>query len=130
MLAFKRFVTIVVMVYLLLALLFLLVPAVRETVAGIDTTLGSLNPLNALKERDFYRALAWSGVLILGLHLVVENLDSSLLRRTVTQNENKINELKARLYDNHQQRDPSLPARPTYADDDLNRTLPPTDQVV
>lgn len=130
MLALKRFVTIVVMVYVLLALLFLLVPAVRATIAGIDTTLGSLNPLNALKERDFYRALAWSGVLVLGLHLVIENLDSSLLRRTVTQNENKINELKAKLYDNHQQRDPGLPARPaSSSDDDSNRTLP-TDQVV
>jgi len=131
MLALKRFVTIVVMVYLLLALLFLLVPAVRATVAGFETALGNFNPVNILKERDFFQALAWIGVLVLGLHLVTENLDSVMLRRTVTQNENKINELKAKLYDGQLRTDPALPTRPSYPDTDLSRPLPPpTDQVV
>lgn len=136
MLALKRIVTIVVMVYLLLALLFLLVPSVRATVAGFETALGNFNPVNILKERDFYQVLAWIGVLVLALHLITENLDSTMLRRTVTQNENKINELKAKLYDGHLQRDPAsrpdpaLPTRPVYPDENFNRTLPPTDQVV
>ena len=94
MLALKRIVTVAVMVYLLLALLFLLFPAVRATVGGFS---GS----DPYHERDFFSALCWVGVVVLGLQLVAENLDSTLLRRTVTQQDNKINELKAKLYDTH-----------------------------
>ena len=96
MLALKRIVTVAVMVYLLLALLFLLFPAVRSSVAG----LGSGTSVVA-QERDFFYVLGWVGVVVLGLQLVAENLDSSLLRRTVAQQDNKINELKAKLYDTH-----------------------------
>ena len=95
MLAFKRFVSIVVLVQLLLMLLFLLFPAVRTTLEGMDTGVE--------KERDFFQILTWISFGVLALQLVVENLDSTLLRRTVVQHEGKINELKAKLYD-HQQR--------------------------
>ena len=98
MLALKRFVTVVVMVYLLLALLFVLAPAVRSAVTGMGSGLSVLE-----QERQFFYVLFVIGAAILALHLLTENLDSVLLRRTVSQNEGKINELKAKLYD-HQQR--------------------------
>jgi len=98
MLALKRIVTIAVMIYLLLALLFVFVPAVRTSVMGMGTGLSALE-----QERQFYYTLFVIGAVVLALQLLTENLDSSLLRRTVNQHEGKINELKAKLYD-HQQR--------------------------
>ena len=98
MLALKRIVTVAVMIYLLLALLFVFVPAVRSSVMGMSSELSDL-----AKERQFYHILFLIGAVLLGLHLLTENLDSVLLRRTVSQHEGKINELKAKLYD-HQQR--------------------------
>ena len=94
MLALKRIVTVAVMVYLLLALLFLLLPAVRSSVAGLG---GSGSVVD--DERNFFYVLAFIGVLVLALHLITENIDSSVLRRTVGQQDSKINELKAKLYD-------------------------------
>ena len=98
MLALKRIVTVAVMVYLLLALLFVLAPAVRTTLMDMGSGLSALE-----KERSFYYTLFLIGAGLLALHLITENLDSVLLRRSVSQQENKINELKAKLYD-HQQR--------------------------
>jgi len=95
MFALKRIVTVVVMVYLLIALLFLLFPALRTS---ISDTMGNGAP-GPYQERDFFIMLTWIGVVVLGLHLVVENLDSTLLRRNVAQQDNRINELKAKLYD-------------------------------
>lgn len=95
MFALKRIVTVVVMVYLLIALLFLLFPALRVSISGMAGN-GAPGPY---QERDFFMALCWVGLVVLGLHLVVENLDSALLRRTATQQDNRINELKAKLYD-------------------------------
>ena len=109
MLAFKRFVTIVVLVHLLLMLLFLLFPAVRNTMEGMDSAASQD------RETNFFGILTWVSVIVLGLQLIVENLDSSLLRRSLTQHEVKINELKAKMYD-HEQRNinPALaPALPT-----------------
>ncbi|RZK88794.1 MAG: hypothetical protein EOO62_37115 [Hymenobacter sp.] len=97
MLALKRIVTVAAMVYLLLALLFLLFPAVRSSVAGLGGS-GSLVD----DERNFFYVLSIIGAVVLALELVVENLDSSLLRRSVAQQDSKINELKAKLYDTHQ----------------------------
>ena len=97
MVALKRFVSVVVMVYLLLALLFLLVPSVRSSVAGFDSALSDVE-----RERNFFQVLATIGAVVMALQLVVENLDSSLLRRSVAKQDGKINELKAKLYD-HQQ---------------------------
>jgi hypothetical protein len=97
MLALKRIVTVAVMVYLLLALLFLLLPAVRSSVAGLGGS-GSLVD----DERNFFYVLSFIGVVVLALHLITENIDSSVLRRTVGQQDSKINELKAKLYDVHQ----------------------------
>ncbi|WP_375418447.1 hypothetical protein [uncultured Hymenobacter sp.] len=98
MLALKRFVTVVVMVYLLLALLFFLVPSVRATVAGLSPGLSGLE-----QERQFFYWLAAIGAGILALHLLTENADSVMLRRQVAQHEGKVNELKAKLYDQQQQ---------------------------
>ena len=97
MLALKRIVTVAVMIYLLLALLFFLVPAVRTSVMGMGSGLSAME-----QERQFFYVLAVIGAVILALHLLTENLDSVLLRRTVSQHEGKINELKAKLYDQQQ----------------------------
>lgn len=95
MLALKRIVTVVVMVYLLIALLFLLFPALRTSISGVAGN-GAPGPY---QERDFFMMLCWVGVVVLGLHLLTENLDSTLLRRNLAQQDNRINELKAKLYD-------------------------------
>jgi hypothetical protein len=97
MLALKRIVTVAVMVYLLLALLFLLLPAVRTNVAELGS---GVSPME--NERNFFYVLSFAGVIVLALHLIVENIDSSVLRRTVAQQDQKVNELKAKLYDVHQ----------------------------
>lgn len=107
--ALKKFVTVVVMVYLLLAVLFFLFPAVRTTVA--EWGAGTSPTEN---ERNFYQVLAIIGAVVLAAQLVIENLDSSLLRRTVGQQDSKINELKAKLYDSHQR---PLPTATTAAPD-------------
>ena len=102
MLALKRLVTVAVMVYLLLALLFILAPAVRTSVMGMGTGLSEL-----AQEKSFYYTMFVIGAVILAIHLITENLDSVLLRRSVGQQENRINELKAKLYD--QQQRPGAP---------------------
>ncbi len=105
MLALKRVVTVAVMIYLLLALLFVLVPAVRTTVMDMGSGLSALE-----KERQFYYTLFIIGAVLLALQLLTENLDSVLLRRAVSQHETRINELKAKLYDSQQRTAP--PAMP------------------
>lgn len=95
--ALKRIITVAVMAYLLLALLFILAPAARNSVMDMGSGLSVLE-----KERQFYYVMFVVGAVVLTLHLITENLDSLMLRRTVSQHESKINELKARLYD-HQQ---------------------------
>ena len=97
MLALKRLVTVAVMIYLLLALLFILVPSVRTSVADMGAGLSEPE-----KERQFFYVMFVIGAVLMALHLITENLDSTLLRRTVNQHEGKINELKAKLYDQQQ----------------------------
>ena len=97
MLALKRIVTVAVMIYLLLALLFILAPAVRSTLTGMGSGLSVIE-----QERQFFYTMFVIGAVILALHLFTENLDSILLRRAVSQHESKINELKAKLYDTQQ----------------------------
>lgn len=104
MLALKRIITVAVMVYLLLALLFTLVPAVRSSVMGIGSGLSDLG-----QERQFFYVMFLIGAVLLALHLITENLDSVLLRRSVSQQESKINELKAKLYDTQQRGTASAP---------------------
>lgn len=106
MVALKRFVSVVVLVYLLLALLFLLVPSVRASVAGFGAALSDVE-----RERDFFQMLATIGAIIMAVQLVIENLDSSLLRRSVAKQDGRINELKAKLYD-HQQNAPRVAPGP------------------
>ncbi|MGI4873483.1 MAG: hypothetical protein ACRYFX_20190 [Janthinobacterium lividum] len=89
----KRIVTVVALVYMLLALLMLFFPSVREST-------GSIFGLYSLPlEVNLLLGLTWFGVAVVGLLLVFENLDSGLLRRNVTQQDRKINELKAQLFD-------------------------------
>jgi hypothetical protein len=93
-----------------------------------------------------YYALFIAGVVLLGLQLITENLDSVLLRREVATHAGKINELKAKLYDQQatqrereiQQRagtgtttlPPVVPAAPAYterAPDAEHPTFPQSD---
>ncbi|WP_170214099.1 hypothetical protein [Hymenobacter nivis] len=97
MVALKRFVSVVVLVYLLLALLFLLVPAVQRSVSGLGSAADELT-----RDRNFFQLLATIGAVVLAVQLLVESLDSSLLRRTVAKQDGRINELKANLYDQQQ----------------------------
>jgi len=94
MLALKRVVTVAVMIYLLLSLLFMLSPAVRASLMGVGEGLSNL-----AQERQFFYTLFVIGAVLLTLHLITENMDSVLLRRSVSLREGKINELKAKLYD-------------------------------
>ncbi|QNE38067.1 hypothetical protein F1C16_00090 [Hymenobacter sp. NBH84] len=117
MLFLKRLTTILVMVYLLLALLFIFSQAARDTFASA-IGLGT-------EPAAFYYTLFVTGVVLLAALLIVENIDSVLLRRSVTQHEGKINELKARLYDHQleqrerdfQQRPGTVPGTTTYPDE-------------
>ena len=109
----KRIVTVIALVYLLFASLMLFFPFVRQSTAGIFG-IYSL-PL----EVNFLLGLAWSSIAVVGLLLVFENIDSGLLRREVTQQERKINELKAQLFDAKRTTVSSLPGTaplspPTY----------------
>lgn len=103
--ALKRVVTVAVMVYLLLALLLLLFPAVRTSIAGLGA---GTSPTE--NERNLFYVLSWVGVAVLALQLLIDNLNSSALRRTVGQQDDKINELKAKLYDAQQPARPLVPA--------------------
>ncbi|GAA3952636.1 hypothetical protein [Hymenobacter algoricola] len=140
MLAIKRLVTILVMVFVLLGLLLMLVPSVNATAQGMFSS----GPVG------LYKALFITGLVLLGLQLITENLDSVLLRREVALHNGKINELKARLYDQQtnpraegQQRaggtttlppvvapEPAYtapPARPEAAHDGQHPTFPQSD---
>ncbi len=108
MLALKRVVTVAVMVYLLLALLFLLFPAVRTSIAELGS---GVSPTD--NERNFFYVLSFIGVVVLALHLITENIDSSVLRSTVSKQDNRINELKANLYDAQQRSTTAIPASST-----------------
>ena len=119
MLAIKRIVTVAVMVYLLLAVLFVFVPAVRTTVMGIGNGLSALE-----QERHFYYTLFLIGTGLMALQLITENLDSVLLRRAVSQHEGKINELKAKLYDNQQRTAAPPPAGSRTVDGRITEPTP------
>ncbi|MET4074666.1 hypothetical protein [Hymenobacter sp. UYCo722] len=119
MLALKRIVTVAVMIYLLLALLFILVPAVRTSVADMGAGLSVPE-----KERQFFYVMFVVGAVLMALHLLTENLDSVLLRRTVNQHEGKINELKAKLYDQQQRTSISSPATGPRTIDGRNLDAP------
>ena len=103
MLVLKRLVTILVMLYILLALLLIFSPGSRDGLMAV--TAGS----NVI---GFYYTLFLVGVVLLALQLITENLDSSLLRRDVASRESKINELKARLYDQQLEHRNSSPGAP------------------
>ena len=100
MLFLKRIVTVLALVYLLLMLLVLFFPFVRSSTVGIFSVYSLPMEINLLL------GFAWVSVGIVGLLLVFENLDSGLLRRKVAQQDAKINELKAQLFD---QRAPGTP---------------------
>ena len=96
------------MVYLLLALLFILTPASRDLVMS---SVGLNNDL-----ATFYNTMFIIGAVLLALELLVENLYNVALQRDVTRQTGKVNELKARLYDHQmEQRDRDLQQRPVVA---------------
>ena len=121
MLALKRIVTVAVMVYLLLALLFILAPAVRSTVTGMGSGLSVIE-----QERQFFYVMFLIGAIVLTLQLITENLDSTLLRRAVSQHEGKINELKAKLYDTQQRTTAPVVQGSRTIDGRLTNTTLPT----
>ena len=93
MLFLKRIVTVLALVYLLLTLLILFFPFVRTSTVGIFSAYSLPMEVNMLL------GFSWASVAVIGLLLLVENLDSGLLRRRVGKQEQKINELKAQLFD-------------------------------
>lgn len=125
MLFLKRIVTVIALIYLLLALLILFFPFVRTSTVGIFSVYSLPMEINLLL------GFTWAGVGVVGLLLVFENLDSGLLRRTVSQQEKKINELKAQLFDATKPlptptvglRTPPYPPASPY---DVPPTVPPT----
>jgi hypothetical protein len=96
MLFLKRIVTVLALVYLLLALLILFFPFVRTSTVGIFSAYSLPMEINMLL------GFTWASVFITGLLLIFENLDSGLLRRSASKQEQKINELKAQLFDAQQ----------------------------
>ena len=99
----KRIVTIIALVYLLFAALMLFFPFVR------NSTISIFSAYSLQMETNFLLALVWSSVAVVGMLLVFENIDSGLLRREVTQQDRKINELKAQLFDAKRATGPPLP---------------------
>jgi hypothetical protein len=93
MLFLKRVVTVLALVYLLLALLLLFFPFVRTSTVGIFSAYSLPMEINMLL------GFTWASVIIVGMLLIFENLDSGLLRRSASKQEQKINELKAQLFD-------------------------------
>ncbi|WP_223648683.1 hypothetical protein [Hymenobacter psoromatis] len=93
MLFLKRIVTVLALIYLLLALLILFFPFVRTSTVGIFSAYSLPMEVNMLL------GFSWASVAVIGLLLLIENLDSGLLRRRVGKQEQKINELKAQLFD-------------------------------
>lgn len=93
MLFLKRIITIVALAYLLLALLILFFPFVRTSTVGIFSAYSLPMEINLLL------GFTWASVGVIGLLLIFENIDSGLLRRNVAKQEQKINELKAQLFD-------------------------------
>ncbi|GAB2463278.1 hypothetical protein GCM10011375_15390 [Hymenobacter qilianensis] len=121
MLAFKRLVNVVVMVYLLLALLFMLMPASR------DFMMSSMGLSGDLGLATFYNTMFVIGAILLALELIVENLYNVALKRDLSRQEGKVNELKARLYDHQmEQRDRDLQARPVTTSAPANPARPVT----
>ncbi|WP_400192345.1 hypothetical protein [Hymenobacter sp. B81] len=105
MLLFRRVLTVVVMLYLLVALLFIATPASRESMMSV---LGS-------PPADFWYTMTFIGAVLLLLELLVENVHGVGLRRDITRHEAKINELKARLYDHHLDRNDAPLTTPAAA---------------
>ncbi len=89
----KRAVTVLALIYLVLALLLLFFPFVRSSTIGIFSVYSLPMEVNLLL------GFMWVSVAVVGLLLISENIDSGLLRRTVSKQEQKINELKAQLFD-------------------------------
>ncbi len=116
----KRAVTVLALLYLLLALLILFFPFVRSSTVGIFSVYSLPMEINMLL------GFTWGGVIIVGLLLISENIDSGLLRRNVSKHEQKINELKAQLYE--AQKPASTPgvSYPTAGDMRRPNPLPPT----
>ncbi|WP_162910837.1 hypothetical protein [Hymenobacter oligotrophus] len=98
MTALRRIVTVLVMVYLLMALLLAVTAGARDAMISM---LGT-------SRADFWFNMMLIGAGLLLLLLLVENAHTVALRRNATHYESKINELKAKLYDHQlEQRDQS-----------------------
>ncbi|GAB3636743.1 hypothetical protein GCM10027422_23330 [Hymenobacter arcticus] len=94
MLFLKRIVTVLALLYMLVALLFLFFPAVRSSMSVFGVQAYTM-----AMEVNLLLGLTWVGVIVTGLLMLVEKADSGLLRRSAGKQEQKINELKAQLFD-------------------------------
>jgi hypothetical protein len=94
MLFLKRIVTVLALLYMLVALLFLFFPAVRSSMSVFGVEAYTL-----AMEVNLLLGLTWVGVIVTGLLMAIEKADSGLLRRSAAKQEQKINELKAQLFD-------------------------------
>ena len=107
--ALRKFVNIVVLLFLVFALLVLLNIISTEY---LDSTFTSFNPEN------YYKTIFGIAAGLLLLYLLVSNLSILALKRERTVLNNRINELKANLYDKkiNEAREPNAGFRPTAPD--------------
>jgi len=104
--SFKKILNILVMVYLLIAFLFLLrILSVSKFVALFDMT----------DNAEFFNRMLWAGAILLLAELIVENAYIATLRRGLEKEHRKITELKAQLYDQKLQA-PVVPVTPVNPD--------------
>lgn len=105
----KRIVTLLALIYLLVALLILFFPFVRSSTVGIFGVYSLPLEINLLL------GFTWASVGVVALLLVFENIDSSLLRRKIGKQDAQINELKAQLYEVQKPLTPPSPQPPTHS---------------
>jgi len=120
MLFLKRIVTVLALLYLLFALLILFFPFVRSSTVGIFSVYSLPMEINMLL------GFTWASVIIMGLLLLFENLDSGLLRRNVAKQEQRINELKAQLFDATKSASQTAPTATGYSAPAYNTPSTPT----
>ncbi|GAB3828805.1 hypothetical protein [Hymenobacter jeollabukensis] len=105
MLVIRRIATVAVMVYLLLALLFIITAGARDAMMALT---GNQDPAS------FWYVMTLIGAALLLLLLLTENAYNVAMRRDISRHELKVNELKAKLYD-HQLEQRDRDVRPVAA---------------
>jgi hypothetical protein len=97
----KRVVTVLALVYLLLALLILFFPFVRSSTVGIFSVYSLPMEVNLLL------GFLWASVVVVGLLLIFETINSGLLRRSISKQDQQLTQVKTQLHE--AQRPASVP---------------------